>query len=199
MHTYIYIYTLFHHTELTSVLPHRWPSFTTLGKPTIWMVTYLSPPYTPTCTHIHTNILSVLQITHHHTHAHIYIYRDIYSVSPHRVKYLFTAQIAHHHAYVYIYALFHHTELTSVLPHRWPSFTTLEKPTIWMVTYLSPSYTPICTRVHTYTVCFTDSPPSYIYLYIYTLFLHTELSICFTAQIAHHHVYIYTYILLMVN
>ena len=86
---YIYIYTLFHHTELTSVLPHRWPSFTTLGKPTIWMVTYLSPPYTPTCTHIHTNILFVLQITHHHTHAHIYIYIDIYSVSPHRVKYLF--------------------------------------------------------------------------------------------------------------
>ena len=91
MHTYIYIYTLFHHTELTSVLPHRWPSFTTLGKPTIWMVTYLSPPYTPTCTHIHTNILFVLQITHHHTHAHIYIYIyiDIYSVSTHRVKYLF--------------------------------------------------------------------------------------------------------------
>ena len=195
MHTYIYIYTLFHHTELTSVLPHRWPSFTTLGKPTIWMVTYLSPPYTPICTHIHTNILFVLQITHHHTHAHIYIYIEIYTLFHHtELSICFTAQIAHHHAYVYIYALFHHTELTSVLPHRWPSFTTLEKPTIWMVTYLSPSYTPICTRVHTYTVCFTDSPPSYIYIYIYTLFHHTELSICFTAQIAHHNVYIYIHI-----
>ena len=93
--------------------------FTTLGKPTIWMVTYLSPPYTPTCTHIHTNILFVLQITHHHTHAHIYIYRyilcfttqssvsvyrtdsppsciciHICSVSPHRVNICFTAQMA---------------------------------------------------------------------------------------------------------
>ena len=102
IHTYIYIYTyaMFHHTEwsicftgqiahhyayiyihIYSVSPHRvdicftshMAQFTTLGKPTIWMVTYLSPPYTPTCTHIHTNILFVLQITHHHTHAHIYI------------------------------------------------------------------------------------------------------------------------------
>ena len=64
-----------------------------------------------------------------------------------------------------------------------------------MVTYLSPSYTPICTRVHTYTVCFTDSPPSYIYkyiyIYIYTLFHHTKFCICFTTQIDHHHVYTY--------
>ena len=62
-----------------------------------------------------------------------------------------------------------------------------------MVTYLSSSYTPICTRVHTYTVCFTDSPPSYIYkyIYIYTLFHHTKFCICFTTQIDHHHVYTY--------
>ena len=100
IHTYIYTYAMFHHTEwsicftgqiahhyayiyihIYSVSPHRvdicftshMAQFTTPGKPTIWMVTYLSPPYTPTCTHIHTNILFVLQITHHHTHAHIYI------------------------------------------------------------------------------------------------------------------------------
>ena len=104
IHTYIYTYAMFHQTEwsicftgqiahhyayiyihIYSVSPHRvdicftshMAQFTTLGKPTIWMVTYLSPPYTPTCTHIHTNILFVLQITHHHTHAHIYIYRYI--------------------------------------------------------------------------------------------------------------------------
>ena len=314
-HAYVYIYALFHHTELTSVLPHRWPSFATLEKPTIWVVTYLSPSYTPICTHIHTYILFVLQISHYHTyvyiytlfhhtelstcftaqisHYHTYIYIHIYSVSPHRVNicfstqrpsftaqlahyhiytytyihihiysvsqhrvdicfstqmaqfyhtretnnldgdlsitishthmythihtnvlfvlqiahhhpyiyvciYLFhhtelsiclTAQIAHHHVciYIYIHTLFHHTELTSVLPHRWPSFTTLGKPTIWMVTYLSPSY--IHAYVHTYTVCFTDITSYYIY--IYTLFRHTELSICFTVQISHHHIYIY--------
>ena len=202
------MYTLFHHTELTSVLPHRWPSFTTLGKPTIWMVTYLSPSHTPICTHIHTNILFVLQIVHHHTSIFTYLYTLFHHTE---LSICFTAQIDHHHVCMYIYIhiythihtyiLFHHTELTSVLPHRWPSFTTLGKPTVWMVTYLSPSYPPICTRVRTYTVCFTDIPPSYIhiYIYIYTLFHHTKLSICFTAQIAHHHVYIYTYILLMVN
>ena len=142
-------------------------------------------------THTHQYTVCFTDNPPSYTRTHIYI--DIYSVSPPRVQYLFTAQIAHHHAYVYIYALFHHTELTSVLPHRWPSFTTLEKPTIWMVTYLSPSYTPICTRVHTYTVCFTDSPPSYIYIniYIYTLFHHTKFCICFTTQIDHHHVYTY--------
>ena len=55
------------------------------------------------------------------------------------------------------------------------------------------------THTHIYTVCFTDIPLSYIciYIYIYTLFHHTELSICFTPQIAHYHthIYIYTYIL----
>ena len=152
-----------------------------------------------------------ISYTHLYTHTHkytvcvtdsapsyIYIYILIYSVSPHRVKYLFhrtdrppSCMHVYIYTYTHTYILFHHTELTSVLPHRWPSFTTLGKPTVWMVTYLSPSYTPICTRVRTYTVCFTDIPPSYIYIYIYTLFHHTELSICFTAQIAHHHVYIY--------
>ena len=121
--------------------------------------------------HTHTNILFVLQISHHQIYTYIYIY--IYSVSPHRVKYLFyrtDSPPSCIYTYIYTYTLFHHTELTSVWPHRWPSFTTLGKPTIWMVTYLSPSYTRICT--HTYTVCFTDSPTSYIYIYI----------LCFTTQ-----------------
>ena len=85
------------------------------------------------------------------------------------------------HIYIYIYTLFHHTELTSVWLPRLLSFTTLGKPTIWMVTYLSPSYTRICT--HTYTVCFTDSPTSYIYIYIYSVSPH-RVNICFTIQMA---------------
>ena len=145
--------------------------------------------YTHLYTHTH-KYTGFLQIVHHHTSIFTYLYTLFHHTE---LSICYTAQIDHHRIYIYTYILFHHTELTSVLPHRWPSFTTLGKPTIWMVTYLSPSYTPICTRVHTYTVCFTDSPPSYIYIYIYTLFHHTELSICFTAQIAHHHVYIYIY------
>ena len=188
----MYIYTLFHHTELRSVLPHRWPSFTTLEKPTIWMVTYLSPSHTPICTHIHKNTLFVLQIVHHHTS----IFTCLYTLFRHtELSICFTAQIAHHHAYIHIYILFHHTELTSVLPHRWPSFTTLGKPTIWMVTYISPSNTPTCTHIHTNILFVLQITHHHIYIYIYTMFHHTELSICFTAQIAHHHAYIYIYAL----
>ena len=158
------------------------------------MVTYLSPSYKPICTHIHTYILFVLQISHYHTYvyiysvsphrveyllyctdsplSYIYIYIHIYSVSPHRVNICFstqrpsfTAQVAHYHIYIYtyIYTPFHNTESTYVFPHRWPSFTTLGKPTIWMVTDLSPSY--IHAYVHTYTVCFTDITSYYIYIY----------------------------------
>ena len=131
-----------------------------------------------------------ISYTHLYTHTHkytvcvtdsapsyIYIYILISLFHHTELSICFTAQIDHHHVCMYIYIhmythihtyiLFHHTELTSVLPHRWPSFTTLGKPTVWMVTYLSPSYTPICTRVRTYTVCFTDIPPSYIYIYIH--------------------------------
>ena len=119
-----------------------------------------------------------ISYTHLYTHTHkytvcftdsppsyIYIYILIYSVSPHRVKYLID-RTGRPPSCIYTYILFHHTELTSVLPHRWPSFTTLGKPTIWMVTYLSPSYTRIC--AHIYTVCFTDSPTSYIYILCFT-------------------------------
>ena len=148
------------------------------------MVTYLSPSYKPICTHIHTYILFVLQISHYHTyiytlfhhtelsicftaqiaHYHTYIYIHIYSVSPHRVNTCFSTQMAQFyrtdsplsyiyiHIYTYIYTPFHNTESTYVFPHRWPSFTTLGKPTIWMVTYPSPSHTPICT--HTYTLMY---------------------------------------------
>ena len=80
--------------------------------------------------HAYTHILFVLQIAHHHT----YIYIHIYSVSPHRVKYLFYRTDSPPSCiYIYIYTLFHHTELTSVLPYRRPSFTTLGKPKILMV------------------------------------------------------------------
>ena len=209
----IYIYSLFHHTELTYVLPHICPSFTTLGKPTIWMMTYLSPSYKPICTHI---ILFVLQISHYHTYIYIYIYTLFHHTE---LSICFTAQIAHYHTYIYIYAPFHHTESTCfftkmaqfyrtdsplsyiyiyiytpfhhtestyVFPHRWPSFTTLGKPTIWMVTYLSPSYKPICTHIHTYILFVLQISHYHTYIYIDTLFHHTELSICFTAQIAHY-------------
>ena len=94
------------------------------------------------------------------------MYICTYSVSPHRVKYLLyrtDSPPSFIYIYIHTYTLIHHTELTSVLPHRWPSFTTLGKPTIWMVTYLSPSY--IHAYVHTYTVCFTDSISYYIYIY----------------------------------
>ena len=84
-HKHMHTYTLSHHTGLTSVLQHRWPSFTTLGKPTFWMVTYLSPSYTPICTHIHTHIYCLC----YRQPPIIQIYRHIYPASPHRVKYLF--------------------------------------------------------------------------------------------------------------
>ena len=123
---YIDIYTLFHHTELTSVSPHTWPSVTTLGKPTIWMVTYLSPSHTPICTHIYTNILLVLQIVHHHTSIFTYLYTLFHHTE---LSICFTAQIDHHHVYIYIYSVSPH-RVNICLPHRWHSFTTLGKPTI---------------------------------------------------------------------
>ena len=119
---------------------------------------FITTLYTHMYTHTHKYTVCFTD----NPHTHIYIYTMFHHTE---LSICFTAQIAHHHAYVYIYALFHHTELTSVLPHRWPSFATLEKPTIWVVTYLSPSYTPICTHIH--TVCFADSPPSYTYIYIH--------------------------------
>ena len=121
---------------------------------------FITTLYTHMYTHTHKYTVCFTDNPPSYTHTHIYTMFHHTELSI-----CFTAQIAHHHAYVYIYALFHHTELTSVLPHRWPSFATLEKPTIWVLTYLSPSYTPICTRIH--TVCFTDSPPSYIHIYIH--------------------------------
>ena len=170
------------------------------------MVTYLSPSHTPNGTHIHTNILFVFQIVHHHTSIFTYLYTLFHHTE---LSICFTAQIDHHHVcmyiyiyiYIHTYILFHHTELTSVLPHRWPSFTTLGKPTVWMVTYLSPSYTPICTRVRTYTVCFTDIPPSYIYIYIhiYSVSPHRVKHLFYRTDSPPSCIYIYTYILLMVN
>ena len=122
--------------------------------------------------------------THMYTHTHkytvcftdnppsdIHIYIYIYSVSPHRVKYLFYRTDSPPSCiYIYIYTLFHHTELTSVLPHRWPSFTTLGKPTIWMVTYLSPSY--IHAYVHTHILLVLQIAQHHTYIYV----------LCFTTQ-----------------
>ena len=134
--------------------------------------------YTHMYTHTQISCLFYRQATIRYTYIYIYILFHHTELSI-----CFTAQIAHHHAYIYIYiyTLFHHTELTSVWLPRLLSFTTLGKPTIWMVTYLSPSYTRICT--HTYTVCFTDSPTSYIYIYIYSVSPH-RVNICFTIQMA---------------
>ena len=189
IYTYIYTYThtyilrfttqsrhIFFHTD-GLVLPHSGNQ-----QSGWWLIHHhLTHPYV----HTHTHKCTVCVTNSPSSYIHICMY---ISVSPHRVKHL-----SYHtdsppscmYIHIHTYTLFHHTELTSVLPHRWPSFTTLGKPTIWMVTYLSPSY--IHAYVHTYTVCFTDNT-SY---YIYTLFRHTELSICFTVQIAHHHIYIY--------
>ena len=90
----------------------------------------------------------------------MYIHIHTYSVSPHRVNICFTTQMAQ----------FYHTRET----HNLDGDLSI---TIYIHAY-----------VHTYTVCFTDNTSYYIY--IYTLFRHTELSICFTVQIAHHHIYI---------
>ena len=155
------------------------------------MVTYLSPSHTPICTRIHIYTGCFTDSPPSYT----YIYIHICSVSPHRVKYLFyrtDSPPSCIHKYTYI--LCFTTQLTSVLPHRWPSFTTLGKPTIWMVTYLSPPYTPTCTHIHTNMLFVLQITHHHIYIYIYTMFHHTELSICFTAQLAHHHAYIYIYI-----
>ena len=136
-------------------------------------------------THIHTNVLFVLQVAHHHT----YIYVCIYLFHHTELSICLTAQIAHHHVciYIYIHTLFHHTELTSVLPHRWPSFTTLGKPTIWMVTYLSPSY--IHAYVHTYTVCFTDITSYYIYIYTYYVSPHRVKYLFYRTDIPPSYIY----------
>ena len=162
-HIHMHTYTLFHHTGLTSVLQHRWPSFTTLGKPTFWMVTYLSITilYTHMYTHTHTYILFVLQIDPHHT----YIYRHIYSASPHRVKYLFYRTDS---PLSYIYIL-------SVSPHRVNICFTTQMAQFYHIgetdnldgdLSITISYTHLYTPTHKYTVCFTDSLPSYISIYI---------------------------------
>ena len=149
----ISIHTLIHNTEL--ICYHTddlvWPH---CGRPTIWMVPYL-PPYL----YIYTYIYIYMYILFHHT--------KLISVLPHSWSNLVTLGKAnnldgalstttihtHTHIHMHTYTVFHHTGLTSVLQHRWPSFTTLGKPTFWMVTYLSPSYTPICTHKHTHIYC----------------------------------------------
>ena len=166
IYIYIHTYILFHHTELTSVLPHRWPSFTTLGKPTVWMVTYLSPSYTPICTRVRTYTVCFTDIPP----SYIYIYIHIYSVSPHRVKHLFYRTDSPPSCiYIYIYT-----------PDGELIITTL--------------YTHMYTHTQISCVFYRQATIRYTYIYIYILFHHTELSICFTAQIAHHHAYIYIHI-----
>ena len=191
VHYHIYIYTYIH-LHIYSVSQHRVDICFSTQMAQFYHTREtnnldgdlsITISHTHMYTHIHTNVLFVLQIAHHHT----YIYVCIYLFHHTELSICLTAPIAHHHVciYIYIHTLFHHTELTSVLPHRWPSFTTLGKPTIWMVTYLSPLYTRICT--HIYCLFYRY----HIILYIYTLFRHTELSICFTVHISHHHIYIY--------
>ena len=173
---YIYIHILFHHTELTSVLPHRWSSFTTLGKPTIWMVTYLSLSYTPICTRVHTYTVCFTDSPSSYTYIDIHIY----SVSPHRVNICITTQMAQ----------FNHTGETKNLDGE------------LIITTL---YTHMYTHTHKYTVCFTDNPPSDIYIYIHIcsvsphrvkyLFYRTDspssclhiytYTLCFTTQSLH--------------
>ena len=97
-----------------------------------------------------------------------YIYIHIYSVSPHSQHmfffFFFFAQMAqfyridsplsHIYTYTHTYILRFTTQSRHIFfPHRWPSFTTLGKPTIWMVTYPSPSHTSICTHTYTQMYC----------------------------------------------
>ena len=117
--------------------------------------------YTHMYTHTHTYILFVLQIDPHHT----YIYRHIYSASPHRVKYLFYRTDS---PLSYIYIL-------SVSPHRVNICFTTQMAQFYHIgetdnldgdLSITISYTHLYTPTHKYTVCFTDSLPSYISIYI---------------------------------
>ena len=125
-HIHICKPTLFHHTELISVLLHRWPSFTTLGK-----TNNEGGALSTTIIYIYTHIYV-------HTRTHIYIL-----------------------VFICTSTLFHHTELVSVLPHRWPSFTTLGK-TNSEGGVLSNTIIYIYTHTYTYTHART-----YTYIYIY--------------------------------
>ena len=80
--------------------------------------------------------------------------------------------------------MFYHTD-APVLPH-WGS-----QQSGWWLIY----HHPINPYAHTYThiYCLFYRYPTIIHIYIYILFHHTELSICFTAQIAHYHIYIHIY------
>ena len=182
--TYIHIYvqphihicklTLFHHTELISVLLHEWRSFTTLGK-----TNNEGGALSTTIIYIYTHIR-----THTHAYTYTYIYIYIYSVSPHRVSVLphrcpsFTTL-----GKIYTCTLFHHTELISILPHKWPSFTILGKTnseggalSTTIIHIYTHTYT--YTHVRTYTYIYT-----YIYRYLYSVSPH-RVTICFTTQMS---------------
>ena len=139
---------------------------------TIWMVTYLSPSYTPICTRIHTYIPVVLEIAHHH--IHIYICIHICSVSPHRVKYLYyrtDSPTTCIHIYIHIYSVSPHRVnicFTSQMAQFYHSGETNNLDGDLFITTL---YTHMYTHTHKYTSCFTDNPPSYTHIYIY-IYIH---------------------------
>ena len=157
------------------------------------MVTYLSPSYTPICTRAHTYTVCFADSPSSYTHTYIYIH--IYSVSPHRVKYLFYRTDSQPSCiYIQIYSVSPHRVNICITTQMAQFNHTGETKNLDGELIITTLYTHMYTHTHKYTVCFTDNPPSDTYIYIYTLFHHTELSICFTAQIAHHHSYIYIYI-----
>ena len=166
---------MFYHTD-APVLPH-WGS-----QQSGWWLIYHHPinPYAHTYTHIYCLFYRYPTIIHiyiytvsPHRVEHLlyrtdsplsYIYTYILRFTTQSQHMFFPTQMAQFYRtdsplsyiyiyiYTYIYTPFHHTESTYIFPHRWPSFTTLGKPTIWMVTYPSPSHTSICT--HTYTLMY---------------------------------------------
>ena len=99
----------------------------------------------------------------------MYIYIHIYSVSPHRVNICITTQMVQ----------FYHTGETKNLDGE------------LIITTL---YTHMYTHTHKYTVCFTDNPPSDIYIYIYSVSPHRVKYLFYRTDSPPLCIYIYIYI-----
>ena len=118
IHIYTYIYTPFHNTRVDICFSTQMAQFYhTRETNNLDGDLSITISHTPMYTHIHTNVLFVLQIAHHHTYIYVcinlfhhtvkhlsyrtdsppscmYIHIHTYSVSPHRVNICFTTQMA---------------------------------------------------------------------------------------------------------
>ena len=217
-YTYIYkhIYALFHHTEwsicftaqiahhhvyiyihIYSVSPHRVNISFTSQMAQFYHTgeannldgdLFITTLYTHMYTHTHKYTICFTDNPPSYTHTHIYIY--IYYVSPHRVKYLFYRTDSPPSCIC--------IHICSVSPHRVNICFTAQMAQFCHTGETNNlggdlSITILYTHMYTHTYCLFYRYPTIIhtYIYIYTLFHHTKFSICFTAQIDHHHVYTY--------